>query len=268
MLSNFHTHTRFCDGHDSPEEMAEKALSLGFKALGFSGHSYTDFDPCGMTPDSESAYRAEIARLKEEYAGRIELYCGVEQDYYSGRAPDCYDYVIGSVHYVRENRDYLCVDWSAEETERIVREVFGGDAYAFARRYYENVARVQAVTGCGIIGHFDLITKFDESGAMFDENHTRYRSAVGGALDALCPQRPVFEINTGAIARGYRKTPFPSPGILRELRRRGCPIMLNTDCHDREKLDCGYEAARQAARDAGFTSRIVIKNGKFCEIGL
>ena len=41
---NYHTHTDFCDGQNTPEEMAEAAAKKGFPALGFSGHSYTDFD--------------------------------------------------------------------------------------------------------------------------------------------------------------------------------------------------------------------------------
>ena len=50
--SNFHTHTRYCDGKDSPAELAEAAFALGFRALGFSGHSFTPFDPYGMTPEN------------------------------------------------------------------------------------------------------------------------------------------------------------------------------------------------------------------------
>ena len=268
MRSNFHTHSVFCDGKDTPEETVQKALSLGFRALGFSGHSYTDFDPCGMTPESEDNYRAEIARLKIAYTGRIEIYCGVEQDYFSGRRRDGYDYAIGSVHYVRRDGEYLCVDWSGKRTGEILRRRYGGDPYAFAEDYFALVGQVRDVTGCDIIGHFDLIKKFDEDGAVFDESHPRYRAAVMGALDALCPSLPIFEINTGAMARGCRKTPFPSLWILKELCARGCPIMLSTDCHDREKLDFGVETAREIARAAGYRCRMVLHGGRWEEAEL
>ena len=81
---NLHTHTRFCDGKDSPEEIVEAALALGFQTLGFSGHSYTSFDDsCCMTGEREEKYRQEIARLKEEYSDKIRILCGIEQDFYS-----------------------------------------------------------------------------------------------------------------------------------------------------------------------------------------
>ena len=37
---NFHTHTRYSDGHDTPREMIGEAVSRGFTALGSSDHSY------------------------------------------------------------------------------------------------------------------------------------------------------------------------------------------------------------------------------------
>jgi len=268
MRTNFHTHTVFCDGADEPAALVRRALALGFSALGFSGHSDTGFDPCGMAPERETAYRAEITRLKAAYAGRIALFCGIEQDWFSGLRDPFYDYAIGSVHYVEKGGARLAVDWSPEETARIVREAFGGDPYAFADAYYAKAAQVQAVTGCDIIGHFDLIRKFDEQGAMFDEAHPRYRAAVLGALDALAPGRPIFEINTGAIARGWRKTPFPSLWILREIRARGCPIALGSDCHDKNFLDCGLDDAAALAREAGFRGQVVLTGAGWAEVPL
>ena len=37
--SNFHTHTKFCDGSDKPETYIIEAIKLGFDSLGFSGHA-------------------------------------------------------------------------------------------------------------------------------------------------------------------------------------------------------------------------------------
>lgn len=269
MRANFHTHTSFCDGKDTPAEMCGRALELGFEALGFTGHSFTHFDPCGMDERAAAAYRAEIARLRAQYAGRMEIYCGIEQDCFSGAVPPEYDYAIGSVHYICRHGEYLCVDWSAERTAENVRK-YGGDAYAFAEDYFALAGSVTERTGADIVGHFDLIRKFDERGEMFDETHPRWRRAVADALDRLCAagRRPVFEINTGAMARGYRSAPYPSVRILRGIRARGCPVMISSDCHDRTKLDFGYAEAAALAREAGFTRQLTIRSGKFTECGL
>ena len=267
MGSNFHTHSVYCDGRDTPAEMAEAAFSLGFSALGFSGHRDPAFSDCGMTPEKEALYRRDIAQLKAEYAGRMEIYCGIEQDLLAGHRDPAYDYAIGSVHWIEKDGLRLCVDWSAEKTQWNVDHVYHGDPYAYAADYFDRVAQVKQVTNCDIIGHFDLLTKFDEDGAVFDQEHPRYRAAVMHALDGLASPGTVFEINTGAMARGYRRTPFPALWILRELRRRNCLVMLNSDCHDRRKLAYGFDEAIALAKEAGFDSHAVIRGGEITEIG-
>ena len=64
MLTNFHTHTVFCDGKNTPEEMVLSAIEKGFTALGFSGHGLTGFDP-GYCLRDIAGYRAEVLRLLE-----------------------------------------------------------------------------------------------------------------------------------------------------------------------------------------------------------
>lgn len=262
MISNVHTHSVFCDGRDTPFEMAMRAFQLGFVSLGFSGHSDTGFDPCGMR--DYNAYRAAVAAEKERWHGRMEIYCGIEQDYFSGRA-EGWDYVIGSVHYVEHGGKKLAVDWSPEETDRIIREEYDGCAEAFAEDYYALVGNIFDVTGCDIIGHFDLITKFDEEGKIF--SGARYRDAAMGAVEALTKTGAIFEVNTGALARGYRKTPYPAQWILRELRARGAEIIITSDCHNKDFLDFGYEKAVQSAWEAGFESALVLRGGKFERAG-
>ncbi len=68
MLYNYHTHTVFCDGKDTPEEMVKKAIELGFSELGFSGHAYVACDEeSNMLRDGTKQYKAEVKQLKEKY---------------------------------------------------------------------------------------------------------------------------------------------------------------------------------------------------------
>lgn len=237
-MNNYHTHTRYCDGKDSPEELVREALALGCEELGFSGHSYVPFDDCCMTVEGTEAYQEEIRALREQYAGRIRIFLGVEQDYYSPMPTADYEYVIGSVHYVLKHGEYLPVDLSRDAQVKLVQEHYDGDFYAFIEDYYALVGEVYEKTGCDIVGHFDLITKFNEDGSLFDTAHPRYRAAAMKALDRLCTKPVLFEINTGAIARGYRTTPYPEPFLLEELQRRKMPLILSSDCHDKRFLLC------------------------------
>ena len=252
ILCDFHTHTTYCDGKNSPEEMIQEAISRGMKKLGFSGHSYTPFDeaPC-MSPQGTEDYRLEIHRLKEKYSGQIEILCGIEQDYYSSIPAKGYDYVIGSVHYIDCNGTCRHVDNTPEMLRDAINECFGGDAYALAEKYYSLVADVMNRTGANIIGHFDLITKLNERYNFFDEEHPRYITASNNALDILIEAGGIFEINTGAIARGYRSFAFPSLRLLKRIAERGGRVILSSDAHDKRNLMYKFPEYEEIAHSLG-----------------
>ena len=80
MFSNYHTHTTYCDGADTPEELVLEAIRLGCPELGFSGHSHLTEDTGSMSEAETLAYCREVNRLKEKYRDRITLRLGIEQD--------------------------------------------------------------------------------------------------------------------------------------------------------------------------------------------
>lgn len=236
-FSDYHTHTVFCDGRDTPEEMAEEALRRGLDELGFSGHSYTFFDEsfC-MSKEGTKQYQQRVRSLQRRYEGKLKILLGVEQDYFSEEPTDSYDYVIGSVHYIRKDGFYLPIDESREKQIEIAARFYGGDFYSFAEDYYALMADVYRRTKCDIIGHFDLITKFNEDQVLFDTGHPRYMAAAERALETLMETPAVFEINTGAISRGYRSEPYPERWIAERLKRAGKKLVINSDAHAKEWL--------------------------------
>ncbi len=251
MLRNYHTHTTFCDGKDTAEEMVLSAIDKGFVTLGFSGHSPLAGENWCMQPDT-GAYRTEIARLKEKYKDKIEILCGIEQDYYS-EPEQGFDYVIGSVHCVKAGRNLIAVDDTAEVLINGINEHFGGDGNAFAREYFRTVSDVVNKTGAQIIGHFDLIEKFSEKVKIFDPLHPEYIKAAKDAIDKLIPTNSLFEVNTGAMARGLRTSPYPAKQWLEYISEKGGDIILSSDCHDKLCLDHGFEESIQLARACGFS---------------
>ena len=249
-LCDFHTHTTYCDGKNSPEEMIQEAISRGMKKLGFSGHSYTPFDkaPC-MSPKGTEDYRNEIASLREKYSGQIEILCGIEQDYYSSIPAEGYDYVIGSVHYVDCNGECLHVDNTHEMFSRLVSAC--GGAYYAVERYYSLVADVVNRTGANIIGHFNLITKLNAGNRYFDEEDERYITASNNALDTLLETGAIFEINTGAISRGYTQFAYPSMRLLKRIAEHGGRVILSSDAHDKKNLMYKFPEYEELARSLG-----------------
>ena len=98
MIANFHTHSSFCDGKNTPEEIILAAIDKGFYAIGFSGHGYTEFDLRYCLKDT-NGYMLEIDRLKKKYAKNIQIFLGIEEDAFSPVERNNFDYIIGSSHY-------------------------------------------------------------------------------------------------------------------------------------------------------------------------
>ena len=233
-MFDLHMHTIWSDGTNTAEEMVQEAIRKGLETVGISDHS--SGDPCGMTLEQSVDYRAEIAALKEKYAGQIRVLCGLERDYFTDDFAD-YDYTIGSVHWLAmPDGHHVPVDYMAEKLREGADKYFGGDFYALAEAYYAMMARVVEVTKCDIIGHFDLITKFIEQDPAFDTNHPRYVKAWQQAADELLKTGKPFEVNTGAISRGYRTTPYPAKEIRDYIREHGGKLIMSSDAHAKENI--------------------------------
>ncbi len=253
-LCNLHTHTVFCDGANTPEEMVLAAIHLGIHTLGFSGHTPVhvpgDTDWC-MTEEDMLVYRDQILALKEKYRDQIEILLGLEVDYDSpAQLIEC-DYRIGSVHYVSKNGIYIPVDCSYDLLMDQITEVYEGDLNTFLRDYYRKVAKVVEQTDCDIVGHFDLVTKFNEKYHYIDESDSSYQAMALEALDSVLEKDVLIEINTGAIARGWRTTPYPSDWILRRIAEKGGRLILNSDAHSAEDLLYGFDDAVSFAASCG-----------------
>ena len=84
ILTDLHVHTNYCDGKNTPEEMVLAAIEKGMECIGFSVHSYTEFDTSFCIKSEKVAdYKAEINGLKEKYKDKIRILCGTEMDYFS-----------------------------------------------------------------------------------------------------------------------------------------------------------------------------------------
>lgn len=269
-LSNLHTHTVYCDGKNTAEELIQRAVELGWNSIGFSGHAYTACDTAYcMSRENTVLYQQEILALREKYRGIIQVYLGIEQDLFSD-APDFpYDYSIGSTHYLLcDNGVYIPVDDSAEIMTETVERYFGKDYYKYAQAYYQQIADVAKVTRCDIVGHFDLITKFNEGGRFFDESDVRYRNAAVTAMEQIVQTCPLFEINTGAMLRAGRSVPYPAAFLLRELCHLGGSVIITSDCHQVKGLDWAFEQAAELAKACGFRYGKILCNGVFADIVL
>ena len=188
------------------------------------------------------------------------------------------EYTIGSTHFVpvpgssvwstpaafgthregSENWDLIGVDGDIGMLHDQCRQYYGGDFYALSADYYRFEAMVATRLHPTFIGHFDLITRFNDlsradGGHFLDEMSERYLLPARRAMEALVPYGLPFEINCGAVNRGRKRELYPRPELLRHLHALGGEILISADAHQKELLDGGFEEAMELARWAGFT---------------
>ena len=260
-LCDHHTHTSFCDGKHTPREMAERAYSLGFMSYGFSGHGAMPHAKVSqMTPEGEIEYVNEILALKEEYAGRMDILLGVEAELggkvYTKGKDSPFDYIIGAVHALETERGFCLLDHHPDNIPYALENFFDGDFDALAECYYERVSRVPDGIDASFIAHLDLVSKYkDVHSLTFSE---RYYDMAFTAVERLIPYGIPFEINVGAITRGFRTTPYPDPRILRHIRALGGEIMVNGDTHSADYLGRYLDLGEELARSVGYDRKVIL----------
>ena len=192
-LTNYHTHSRYCDGTGEPEDYVREAVRRGFDSLGFTGHSPLPF-PNDWTMDDESLseYMNAIRQLRHRYRGRIEILLGLETDYLDesffpgmGKIQSLgLDYQIGSVHMLQDQEDgaYYSIDGPLEELQHLIEKTFGGSTKSMLGEYFAQLRKMVVAGGFDILGHLDLPKKHNRSLGFFSEQEPWYRALIRETL--------------------------------------------------------------------------------------
>lgn len=269
--SNLHTHSLYCDGKNTVEEMIQAAIAAGLESLGFSGHCHTGFsiDDCQIT--DVDGYFNELDEMRRKYAGVITIFKGLElESRVNGMIrpaidPRC-DYTIGSDHvfWIKEGPHF--VDYTPEEWNNGLKAA--GSIEKLLECYYEELCSFSEEVPFDIIGHVDLYTKFNEGGRMFDENLPKYKALVLHYIERLARTGKIFEVNTGAVGRGYRRTPYPSAFILKRLLELKAPVIITSDSHSADTICCHFDQTEQMLKDIGFTEQMRLTESGFVSVPL
>jgi histidinol-phosphatase (PHP family) len=179
-----------------------------------------------------------------------------------------YDYLIGSLHNLYVDGEYRNFDGIPEKHKAMVTDYFGGDGLAFAKEYYRQLAQLPDRAPIDIIGHYDLITRYQDTQPLFDWDDKSYRNAAIECAEALAGRVPLFELNCGAVIRGTRTTPYPQDFITKELKRLGFGVVITTDCHQKHLMDAWMEEGKEFLRSCGYTERHILTKDGFIPVPL
>lgn len=122
LRGTFHCHTSASDGHNSLQEMAAAAQSLGLQYLGIADHSRSSIQARGLDATRLRAQMAEIKKLNGTL-DNFRLFAGVECDILRNGALDFEDDILAELDYVVASVHSVLTLSETEMTERIIRAI-------------------------------------------------------------------------------------------------------------------------------------------------
>lgn len=273
-LTNYHSHCSFCDGRAPMEEFVQAAVRAAFTAYGVSSHGPLPF-ATGWTLDRERvpAYLEELERLKRRYAGRIELYGGMEIDYLDERQNPGnswfrslpLDYRIGSVHLIRTDRgEIVDTDTSAENFKRLLEQHFCGDLQRMVGKYYEASVRMVEAGGFDFIGHADKISANAEYCRPGVTDEAWYGKLREELFVRVAEKGIRMEINTKRFPE--RGLFFPDRRHFPLIRELGIQVVVNSDAHFPDRINAGRPEALKALKEAGFRTVSELHGGEWQQV--
>lgn len=244
------------------EQVVERVIAAGFTHYGLSEHApryrAEDLFPGeeDLTPhDLEqifAAYSGHARALRERVAGRLDLLVGFETErlppenwraqMQSLREQFRPDYIVGSVHDV----DGMVIDFSRERTLKAAEAVGGMEALQL--RYFDAVADLVTTLKPEVVGHLDLIRKFDGPNPEFSATvHRR----IDQTLEAVRAVDGVLEVNCAPPRRGLGPV-YPLVSILERACKMGVGVTLGDDSHGAHDVGVGLDASMRAIAEAGY----------------
>lgn len=260
MFADYHVHTEFSDDSIYPvEDVIRDAVKMGMDEI-----CITDHVDYGVKVDWDSgkeilyrngeplanvdypAYMEKIRALKEQYDGRIRIRTGMEFGVQMHTIPQFeelfarypFDFIILSVHQV-EDKEFWTQDFQRGRSQKEYNE-----------RYYEEMLElVKNYKNYSVLGHMDLIKRYDEEGSYPFE---KLRPVVEEILKIVIADGKGIEINTSSHRYGLDGT-MPSEEILRLYRKLGGHIItIGSDSHKPEHLGTYIEETKRLLNDMGF----------------
>lgn len=267
MYTNYHTHSRYCDGKGEPLEYVEYALNHGFSHLGFSGHAPVPFENTfAISQEDFADYCAEIQSLKQYFKGKIDIKLGLEIDYIPGILEDFtplmekgnLDYCIGSVHLVnkRSNPEALWfIDGSHQETyDKGLNTIFDGNIREGVKAFFYQNNEMICNAKPTIVGHFDKIVMHNRN-RYFTYDEPWFQDLLMETVHLIKEQHLIAEINTRGLYKKRHDDFYPAKSTIQKMNELNIPVLVGSDAHSPENLD-QFEGAFEFLRAINYRNVI------------
>ncbi|MFC1683526.1 histidinol-phosphatase HisJ family protein [Candidatus Zixiibacteriota bacterium] len=264
MLVDYHVHTSFC-GHavGQMEEYVQAAAKKDLAELGFNDHAPTFHvqDPeLAMGSHQLPRYVEKVRALRKEYR-RPRIKLGVEADFVPGHQEDLrillsqydFDYVYGSVH--------LIDDWRFDDSRVYPERYDQWDVNQAYVRFFELI-RQSARSGLfDVIGHMDLIKKFDYWPTE------KIDGVLKETVQTIAREGMCIEVNTSGLRRPCAEI-YPSEDILRLCRQHDVAVTLGSDAHSPEDVGMDFDKAVALLKRVGYDQMATFEGRQRVMVGL
>lgn len=260
MFADYHVHTDFSDDSVYPmEDVVKDAIRMGMDEICFTDHvdygvkedwdsgkeiEYRDGEPIANV--DYPRYAERIRQMQCLYGDRIAMRMGMEFGMQMHTIPQFqslydrypFDFIILSVHQV-EDQEFWTGDFQKGRTQQEYNE-----------RYYEELlGLVEHYRDYSVLGHMDLIVRYDESGVYPFE---KVRPIVEEILKRVIRDGKGIEVNTSYKRYGLADT-TPSRAVLKLYQELGGRILtLGSDSHKPEHLGAYIKETKNLLRTMGF----------------
>ena len=259
VLTDLHVHLRPDDrdaraaehfSEANAERYRAAARARGIEELGVSEHVYRFRDALTVWrhPLWESFAVDDLDEYCDFVRSRTDLRLGIEADFVPGGedrlaslldARD-FDYVVGSVHFLRDGAvdmdDYSV--WG-HRGERPPEEVWGA--------YFEAVAASARSGLFDIVAHPDLVKYWGTPDRTPAGDLRRFYEP---AVEAMLEADVAVELSTAGLRKPVEEL-YPAPEFLALCASARIPIALSSDAHMPEHIGWGYERALALLRSLG-----------------
>ncbi len=246
MFADYHMHTSFSDDSDYPmEDCVRRAIELGLEEICFTEH--TDFGTKDASTNCDAkAYYKEWRRCRALYADRICLKFGMEFGMQTGTVGEFqqlfnrypFDFIILSCHQV-DNQFFYIQQFQQGRTQQEYNE-----------RYYEEILKVvQQYDDFSILGHLDMIKRYDKQG---EYPFAKVKDILAEILKLTIQKGKGIEVNTSCYRYGLPDL-TPSHDILELYRDLGGEIItIGSDSHSRVQLGVKIREVQEELAQIGF----------------
>ncbi len=273
-LTNYHSHTSFCDGRAPMKDFIVEAIKQGFTSYGISSHAPLPF-PTRWTMEKEDIipYLEEFKSLKEVYKNEIDLYIGLEIDYLDEKSNPSIeyfqnlplDYRIGSVHLLSDDAgEIVDIDCSKENFKEKLETHFHNNLKSTVLAYFSKLMSMIELGGFDVVGHADKIA-YNASFCKPDVTQELwYQGALKDLFVFIFEKGYIMEINTKA----YHKLGvfYPDKNSFALIKQLQIPVVVNSDSHYPELVNAGRKEALQELKASGIKTVMELVAGKWQEV--